>query len=52
MLVYRGEKKSWQHPKKGKNLDFRGLIQLLEKETEKIAAKDKWNNVPLPARPA
>lgn len=40
MLVYRGGKKNWRHPKTGKNLDFCGLVQLLEAEAEKITAKD------------
>lgn len=38
MLVYRGERKRWRHPKTGKNLDFYGLVQLLEEEVEKIIA--------------
>lgn len=40
MLVYRGEKKYWEHPYTGKHLDFCGLIRLLEGETEKITTKD------------
>ncbi|MBW2608025.1 MAG: hypothetical protein JRD05_10365 [Deltaproteobacteria bacterium] len=41
MLIYRGEKKNWKHPESGKNMDFYGLVQLLEKEAEKIIAADK-----------
>ncbi len=41
MLVYRGEKKNWRHPKSGKNINFCGLVQLLEDEAEEITATDK-----------
>jgi hypothetical protein len=41
MLIYRGEKKNWKHPELGKNMDFYGLVQLLEREAEKIIATDK-----------
>ena len=40
MLVYRGKPKRWRHPKTRKNLDFYGLVQLLEEEAEKITTKD------------
>ncbi len=41
MLVYLGKKKNWRHPKTRKNLDFCGLVKLLEEEAEEIAATDK-----------
>ncbi|MEA3437977.1 MAG: hypothetical protein U9R43_16055, partial [Thermodesulfobacteriota bacterium] len=41
ILIYRGEKKNWRHPESGKNMDFYGLVQLLEKEAEEIIATDK-----------
>ena len=41
LLIYRGKQTYWKHPKTGKNLDFCGLVQLLEKEAEEIIATDK-----------
>ncbi|MFX0200816.1 MAG: hypothetical protein ACFFCW_32245, partial [Candidatus Hodarchaeota archaeon] len=41
MLVYRGKKKSWRHPKSNKYINFSGLVQLLEEEAERITAIDK-----------
>jgi hypothetical protein len=40
MLIYRGKKKNWKHPKTGKYIDFYRLVQLIEKEAEKIIATD------------
>ncbi|HPD60243.1 MAG TPA: hypothetical protein PKV48_00575, partial [Thermodesulfobacteriota bacterium] len=41
LLIYRGEKKKWKHPKTGDNLDFCGLVKLLEEEAEGITTNDQ-----------
>lgn len=45
-LVYRGEKKKWQHPKTGRKLKFGSLVKLLEKEVgEIISTNDKIESI-------
>lgn len=40
LLVYRGQKKFWIHPKTNKHMDFNMLLESLETEVQDIVAKD------------
>jgi hypothetical protein len=41
LLVYRGEKKHWQDPKTGEYLEFKLMVQLLEKKAREIITADQ-----------